>query len=247
MKSKIIILTSLFLLFVILFIPAKIITNFIPAKSDIAINGIDGSVWSGKIADVNVKGWTLKDVDFDTQVLSLVTGKLGADVNVGSGDIQGDLAFTLKDGKNAKVNNANLKLQSSQVEQFIPFKGVEVAGEFETMQLNLSLVESKLEHISGATLWNNGSVVFNGKSWQLGDFYVDWNTSDNGDIHGKIRKSKNIPDMQGDIKISKQGLLEFSGSIANNIDKPIFNAFLFFADGKSANGRQALKFKKKIW
>jgi len=247
MKNKIILFTSFLFLLIIFLMPAKIINKFLPAKSGVVISGIDGTVWSGKIGNLQLQGWSLEDIDFNTRVFSLITGKLGADVNIFKGDLIGNLAFELQDSKTVNLENANIKTSLSHFEKYIPFKGIELKGNLETRQVDLHILASRLTYLYGKTLWNDGAVTFNGKLWTLGNFELDWKTNEDGSIQAKILKGENILDIQGDINISKQGLLDFSGSISTGVDKSIFNAFLFFADGKQSNGRQALKFKKKIW
>jgi len=247
MKNKIILFTSLLLILIIILMPAKLITSFIPEKSGLTLVGLDGTVWSGSIDQLQAKGWTLTDVKFNTKLLSLVTGQLGADITISEGDLKGGLSFNLKNEKNIELENVNIKTQLSHFEKYIPFKGIELNGNIETQNLDFKLVDSKAKHLSGITQWNDGAVVFNGKSWQLGNFAIDWKTNEDGSINGTIMKEKNVLDLQGNINISNQGLLDFSGSISIRIDKAIFNAFLFFADGKPSDGRQKLKFKKKVW
>ncbi len=247
MKNKIILFISFLLFLIIILMPAKLITVFVPEKSGVTLSGLDGTVWSGNIEHVRVKDWSLNEVEFNTKILSLIAGKLGADISISKGDLNGFFSFNLKDDKNIELDDANIKTSLSHFEKYIHFKGVELNGDIETRDLDLKLVDLKLTYLSGFTQWNNGAVVFNGKSWQLGNFAVDWQTNKDGSINGTIMKKMNVLDIQGNINISNQGLLNFSGSISTRVDKSIFNAFLFFADGKPSNGRQGLKFKKKIW
>ena len=247
MKKKLKIVLPLLFILVIVFAPAKFISAFIPNNSGVELNGLTGTIWNAKISSLNTKGWAFEEVKVDTNALSLLTGKLGADVIIDKGDIKGSVSFSAQDDKNFELANANLNTSLSKFEKYIPFKGVELNGTLASRQLHLSLVNSKPTMIGGSTSWNDGGVVFNGKAWQLGDFSVHWITNQNGDIKGVIQKSENILDIKGDINISKNGLLEFKGSVSTRIDKQILSAFSFFADGKKENGRQAIKFKKKIW
>ncbi|PCI68151.1 MAG: hypothetical protein COB38_09105 [Gammaproteobacteria bacterium] len=247
MKNKIILFTSFLLILIIILMPAKLIKKFIPEKSGFRLVGLDGTVWSGSIDHLQGKGWTLSEVKFNTKILALVTGQLGADISILEGDLKGDLSFSLKDDKNVELEDVSIKTQFSHFEKYIPFKGIELNGSIETQNLDLKLVDSKPNYLAGITQWNDGAVVFNGKSWQLGNFAINWQTNEDGSINGTIMKEKNVLDIQGNINISNQGLLDFSGSISTGVDKSMFNAFLFFADGKPSDGRQELKFKKKIW
>jgi len=249
MKKKILILVVLFLFLIVMFAPIKLAENFIPENSSINISGMQGSIWSGTIDNIEIKEWIAKDVDYHISAISLLSGTLGGSGVIRKGDVKGELSFEIADQNNLEISDANIEISAFNFEKYISFPGIELNGKILTQDFFLHLVEKKPVTMSGITSWKNASVNLNGKKWQLGDFNISWTTkSDKELIVGIINKNlKNKLDIEGNINITKLGMLEYKGSIAASAEKAIFSAFSLFANGKVQNGRLPIKFKKKIF
>jgi len=249
MKKKIIILISLFIILVIVFAPAKLAKNLLPENNQLMISGLQGSIWSGEIDTIEIKDWQFQEIDYELSLISLITGNLGATGEIHRGDLKGDFFFEFKDSKNIEVGDVNVETSAVNLEQYVPFPGVELAGKISTQDFNARLEDNKPVNLSGVTSWNNASIDLNGQKWTLGNFDVLWSTDvEKNIITGTLSKSKkNKIDIDGSITLTKIGLLEFNGSIAQSTDKTIYAAFTLFANGKPANGRLPIKFKKKIF
>jgi general secretion pathway protein N len=247
MKKKIIILVTLFIVLVIINAPVKFVENYMPSTKDIIINGLQGTVWSGEINSVVVKGWNLSQLDYNLSFISLITGKIGASTFIKKGDVIGDVSFELEDEKNLSIKQANLKIPAMKIESYLPIKGIELSGSLYSRNLNVLVVNNKPTLVDGITEWKKASVNFNGQSYKVGDLKISWQTnSETQMITGTILKTKNILSLEGKMSLDKTGLFDFKGSISDKTDQMIYNAFIFFSDGKAANGRLPIKFKKKI-
>ena len=105
----------------------------------------------------------------------------------------------------------------------------------------------KILSMAGATAWKDAVVTVRNKDWSLGLLVIDWTFNEESQlIKGKFRKTQNLLDIAGTIELQPSGQLEFKGSVSERIDKSIYSALMLFADGKSANGRLPIKFRKKI-
>lgn len=249
MKKKIIILISLFIILIIVFAPVKLAKNLLPQNNQLVISGMQGSVWSGEIDTIEIKGWQLQEIDYELSLISLITGNLGATGEIHRGDLKGDFFFEMIDSKNIEVGDVNVETSAINLEKYIPFPGVELAGKISTRDFSAKLKDNKPTNLSGVTSWDNASIDLNGQKWSLGNFDILWSTDvENNIITGALSKSKkNKIDIDGNVTLTKNGLLEFKGSIAQSIDKTIYAAFTLFANGKPVNGRLPIKFKKKIF
>lgn len=248
MKKKIIILVSLFIILVVVFAPVKLVDNFIPKNNRLVISGMQGSLWSGEIGNVEIMGWRLENIDYNLSFLSLITGNIGGRVDIARGDIKGDFLFEVEDQQNLEIDDLNIETSAVNLEKYIPIKGVELGGKVLTRDFYAQLVNQKPIALSGMTSWSNASLNLNGQEWKLGSFDVIWSTDlEKNIITGKLAKNKkNEIDIDGEISLSKNGLLEFKGSISQSIDKTIYAAFSLFANGSAKNGRLPIKFKKKV-
>jgi len=249
MIKKIFILTILFLILIIVFAPVKLAENFIPQNSQLNISGMQGSIWSGTIDNIEMSGWVLKEVDYSLSVFSLISGGVGGSSEIHKGDVKGSLSFEITDQNNLEISDANVEIFALKFEKYLSFPGIELNGKLSTNDLDVQLVNKKPVVITGMTSWKNASVSLSNKKWELGGFNISWDTDlEKNLITGTIRKNqKNKLDIDGVINITKIGMLEFKGSIAASTDKAIYSAFSLFADGKVQNGRLPIKFKKKIF
>lgn len=247
MKKKIIILVSLFIILIIVNAPVMMVEKYIPTNNGLSVNGLQGTIWSGEVARIESNGLNFSQVNYSLSVVSLLTGKLGGVVEIQKGDVTGTAEFEIENKKNISIEQANLKASAMSFEKYLPIKGIELNGSLYSRDLNLLVMNERPTLIEGVTEWKNASINFKGKSYKIGNLKISWETnSETKLITGTILKTKNILSLEGLITLNKQGLFEFKGSISNKIDKMIYNALIFFSDGKVVKGRLPIKFKKKI-
>lgn len=247
MKKKIGILFLLLLVFIIALAPARLVHHLIPTNGEVSIGSIVGTVWSGTIENVAVKQWQVRGVNYSLDLIPVLGGSIGGQTNINDGDVIGQFEFYISDQNNLELHNANLSLKAVQLESLLPFPGIELAGDMKTEELSLVVNDRKVVMLSGASRWTDGRVTMNNRQWLLGEFIVDWSTDQSSKfIVGQFRKTKNMLDIDGIVTISAAGMLEFKGSISDNIDKNVYAALSLFADGKVEQGRLPIKFKKKV-
>lgn len=249
MKSKILKLFGLFLIFVLVLTPASLINQVLPAQNKVSLVGISGSIWFGTIEQISAQGLQVEDVDFSINPLALLTAKLSVDLDIPRGDILGSLNLALdSDYKNSlMLNDVELELNAQQFQKYLPVRGVEIQGDIETSGLMLRTENKKPAQMSGQVSWQKAGVGFAGNNWSLGDFIINIRTDEaKKEIIGELQNSKNELGLQGKVILSANGMLEFVGSIATDIDKSLYNAVALFNDGKPANGRLPIRFKQKV-
>jgi len=249
MKKKIGILVGLFVILVVMFAPARLAEGFIPKNNDLLVGNLTGSLWSGKIDQISLKGWNLHEVEYDLSLISLISGSLGGDSSVKNGDLKGDFSFQINDNKNISLSQANIDIDAVNFEKYMPFPGINLDGVASTNDFSIQLIEQKPSLLSGMTSWNNATVSLNGNSWSLGNFDILWDTNQETNlITGTLSKAKkNQLGIEGKVTLSKDGLFEFRGSISASIDQNIYAALSLFSNGPVKDGRLPIKFKKKIY
>jgi general secretion pathway protein N len=70
-----------FLLFALVTLPASVVLSFYHPPG-LTLSGVSGTVWKGRAQAVRSGNLHIGSVEWDLDVLALLTGKLGADVNV---------------------------------------------------------------------------------------------------------------------------------------------------------------------
>lgn len=250
MVKKATILTGLFVFFVVFSAPAQLLTRFAPEQKQLSISGLQGSLWSGEVAQLTFNQYRFNQLNFSISPLQLLLARLALDLEIGKGDISGDLALVLgTDYQNhLEINQANLTLDTQQLLPFIPVRGVEIDGQLTTQGLDLILENQRPVWVQGEVAWTNAKAGYVSQQWPLGDLALQLATQEEtGDIVGKLKKTRNVLGLEGQVVLSKNGMLELVGSIATDIDKDLYAAMALFNDGKPANGRLPIKFKQKIF
>src|SRR5262245_49235679 len=74
-----------FLLLALVTLPASAVLSFVHPPG-ITLAGVSGTIWSGRAQAVRSGNLHIGSVEWDLQVLALLTGKLGADVKVKRSD-----------------------------------------------------------------------------------------------------------------------------------------------------------------
>ncbi len=250
MTKKLLILFLIFIIFVIYLTPAKLAQSFIPASQAFSVTGMSGTIWSGKINQIGVGNIELKDTEFSLSLLALLTANLKLSLNSTMGDILGNLAIYLPPDPNGtiQVSDANLNFNAALFESYLPFPGTVLKGKLSSSDLSVLILRKKLTQMSGKVHWRNAEVSYDGREFTLGDFSAESITDDKSkNIQIKLLKTKNALGLEGNITLTPDGMLEFIGSVATNIDESLYNSIALFNNGKPAGGRLPIKYKQKIY
>ena len=247
MKNKIVILITLFVLLIIWLAPANLAEGLIASNNNIEVTGLKGTIWSGSAEQLDVKGWHLKELDYELSFFSLITGKMGGNAQLNKGDIIGSLDFEMDGSEIFSLTEATIKMEAFLFEKYLPFPGINLDGNVSTTDLFVTIENKKTKRLDGFTTWDDASITIRNNLIKLGKFQINWTTNpDNQMIVGNIVKTANALSLDGRITLDKEGLFEFKGGISTKIQKNIYNTFLLFADGKASNDRLPIKYKKKL-
>ncbi len=247
MKNKIVVLSLVFIVLLIVLIPARFVQNLVPSSIPIKLTNMTGSAWSGQVESANVQGIQVEDIDYNISFFSLLVASLSGSLEIANGDVSGAFDFSMSDQNNLSVDQANLRMTADKLEKFMPFPGIQFEGALSTENLDADISEGKLVHLAGVTSWSNAVVTINNQQQVLGTFIVDWTTNAKENlITGRFRKTKNEIGLEGNITLNSAGIAEFKGSISSSADRNLYTALSLFADGKVELGRLPVKFKKKI-
>ena len=221
-----------------------------PAQRGVIASGFSGTVWSGKIDQLSAQKMSLKKVEFSVNPLAMLTGGLSVTLDIPEGDLIGDLSLKVSgmDKPDLLIKDANLKLAAKKIEDYIPFKGIILNGEIVSKNLLVDIESQKPKALSGDVSWKKSSIGYAGQQWDLGIFSARFTTDDKtGVISGKFLKTKNKLGLEGKVSVTPDGMLEFIGHIATDIDQNIYSTLALFNNGKPAGGKLPIKFKQKVF
>ncbi|MDQ7048562.1 MAG: type II secretion system protein N [Enterobacterales bacterium] len=227
--------------------PVNLLTSIIEKQNRVQVMGLKGTLWRGQIEQLNYSSWQLNQVNYSLAFFPLLIGKVSTHLSIKKGDLRGPLDLILVSQTELQIEHAKLEMSASQLQRFIPFPGVSLKGELSTDDFSLTLDKARLIAISGLTHWMNSEVSIGSNQFTLGNYSAEWKTDSSGKMTGRIITSTNALSLQGNISLSPQGVFEFKGSVAKDIDQRLYNSLLFFSSGPVKDGRLPLLFKKKIF
>lgn len=198
MKKKYYIFTAIvsYLLLLIATIPARPVTDLISANSPISIQGVSGTLWSGKAylitAQNNIK---VSKTEWSFNLWKLLLGKLAIDANTQFLDnaISAELGTSFL-GR-FFINNLSAKIAAEQVAQLANIPLVKLSGMISLDIESAEWKQGELPLATGEIRWNDAMVAVTDTA-SLGNVSIQLSESDQQLLNAEIKNQG------GDIKIS---------------------------------------------
>lgn len=193
---------------VILF-PARVAYRWL-GPPDVAIGGIEGSIWSGSAAHASGRGVYLSNIKWSLQPLALVTGKLAYDISArpGSGFLDANIAVNLFGTMTISDLDGAVSLQtfaqianisglrgdaSLRIERLVVVSGIPIDGEGKIEVANLLLPK-----IAPTT---------------IGGYKANFVAQEDG-IVASVEDTDGVVDLAGSLSIAADGSYQFLGLVA---------------------------------
>jgi general secretion pathway protein N len=233
--------------FMIANLPAAMVLSNITLSPTIKMGDVSGTVWNGNVTAVQVKQDVITDVHWELSPLSLLMGRLSADVKFGrsrdktsisgNGDIATNFAmdqvsaedFTLRYPAKALMQRLNMALP------------VEIDGSIEVKLAEFEQGKPYCEALQGAVLWSKASIEGMNGNIKLGQLDGEL-ACQNGEVELKITK-KNPLGLQITSLLGANNKFSVKGFVKPNGDMPteVHNAMRFLGQADS-KGRFPVSF-----
>ncbi|BDX04589.1 type II secretion system protein N [Planctobacterium marinum] len=223
----------LFLVFLLVKLPASQLIPRLPLPADISLKGISGTVWDGHADQVVVKGLGINNVDWQLSFLPLLIGKAALELDAGSArdseqiSIKGDVKLSV-----SGISAQNLTLFAptpllmAQVELPIP---VDASGRARINIENFDYHKTDgCSTLTGTGSWLNAGVAgFNGQV-QLGNFEASLHC-DNGPIEITTAADNSL-NLSAKAVVQHNGKFSVNGQfkVSDNLPKEVHDAAKFF-------------------
>ncbi len=211
MKKKYYLLTAIisYFVFLIATIPAKPVTDLINDNTPVTINGVSGTLWSGKAYIVSFQDIQLKKTEWSFNAWKLFIGKVAIVINsrFSGNDISAELGTSFL-GRYF-INDLSAKITAREVTQLAEIPLAQLDG---LISLNIEHAQWKqgeLPLASGEIKWTNASVTV-ADTASLGNISILLSESEQQLLNAEIKNQG------GDIKIS--GLAELVAEADYSID-----------------------------
>lgn len=168
-----------FIIFLIAYLPAAQIIGRITLPKGVVINGVSGTVWSGKINQLGVNGLPVNQLTWDVHPWSLFTGKLSVTLKAGNIRNADDIAFSgpvqvsLFNPEHVAAQKFSLYLPTNRVIAQVPLPlPVDAGGRFRVQITELDFAK-RCAALNATGDWLNASVAGTQGPIELGTFSAD--------------------------------------------------------------------------
>lgn len=247
MKNKAVILVSLFIAIVIYNAPVQLVKGMVDSKSGIKLSGLNGTLWSGSIDSIEIDGFQFQEAKYEIDFFPLLIGSISGSIRISRGAATGFLEFYTNGRDKLSFSEMTMASKAFILENQLPFPGISLGGDLSVKELSTDIEGGFPTELKGLTSWDAAEISINNNQFKLGRFQIDWKTdSEKQLLIGSVVKTQNSLDLDGQITINSNKHFEFIGTVSSKTDNRLYNALLFFADGKEKNSRLPIKIKKNL-
>jgi len=152
-------------------LPVQHVLSYVQLPKTVSLDGIDGTVTSGRAQEIRVNEFPLRSVNYRFLPSCLLLFKVCYKIRYEQGDLQ--VAYDVLNG-DTEVSEAKVEYPVSELAQFMPKLPVNPVGGMELMIDELSLVEGRAGSLSGKLIWRNLGVNDPDVKIDIGDYQVDF-------------------------------------------------------------------------
>lgn len=242
------IVAGLLLLLVALFItaPANLLESQLTSKvTGLQTQGVSGGFWSGQFQQVYYQGIALKQLSWNISILSLLSGKIGADITINDSLFQGALSIEKGLSETVKLSKVNAHQSVVELAKYLPaLRQLHPQGELVWEDVSLSFTGKNFDLASGVIQWQNAALNIQGDRLSLGTIFLTLNT-DKGDILINIHDQQSELDIKGVLRFNGDRQYQFQVNLSEQLPANISSAVRLMTrpDGK---GRLTFSFSGKL-
>jgi len=220
------IIIGIFLLIAGLFItaPADILVKQISSIDGLKLQGVTGSLLSGKIQQLYFNNISLKQLTWNLSLLSFLSGKAGSDFTITDPVFTGDLTIEQSISNITYLSDINATQSVPVLAEFWrTLKFVKPQGKLDWNDAAVSLDESKFYDADGEIVWNNASISSGNNIISLGTIYIILETEDD-DLLLHISDGDSVLDVQGTLRLGRDLKYQLNIDMSENLPTDINNA-----------------------
>ena len=236
----------LYLLFLIVNVPASLAISFINLPTNLTYRTVSGTAWTGKLQQARYKGVSLGTVNWEFSPLNLLLGELSSDVSIVSNEqyINTELTVSLSGKVNLEETRFSIDLSSLQPLTYgMPFAYEGKASGYFPVSFFL-----KNEYVGlNGKLSLSAIAMISPQQQSLGDFMVDFRAENEGATSGKIADNGGPLSISGTLNLSKNGQIVVSAKLAAKEAGSALEQALAFFGRKDSNGRVIVNTRFKLW
>lgn len=193
------------------FAPASIIENFLP--SNISTAGLSGTLLKGNVQNIVIDKVGLQNTKWKANPLSLLTGKVQADVSINSSNLKGDFETTYA-GSDMHAKEIDLNGELSLLSPYFEKFGLTISGEFDAQFENID-VKDGIPYDANGTLNTSNTSILGFLPLNLGNVNSQFTPQDDG-IQINLNNNSGELDINGVIYIASNGVFNADLTLSKN-------------------------------
>ena len=219
--KKIVIGVFIYLMFMVVYIPANWIVGIAPLPNNIKLSGVTGTLWQGSADLVSIDRRLIEQVSWDLNPWALLIGTANVDLQIGSRATavsgQGDISWSL-----SGLSAENLRFEAPN--QFLignarlPFR-TKVDGDVSLIIERLEQGEPWCEQLSGKLFLNRIDVKNQFGEYPLGDIALGLSCID-GMVQLNTDDSMNKMGIEGIATLGENNRFSVSAKIKPTPEQP---------------------------
>ncbi|WP_144211892.1 type II secretion system protein N [Shewanella donghaensis] len=219
--KKIILGVFIYLVFLVVFIPANWVVGIAPLPNNIKVSGVTGTLWQGSADVVSIDRRVIEQVTWDLNPWALFIGQVNVDVRIGSratavsgqGDISWSMSGLTADNLRFEAPNAFL-LGNAR----LPFR-TKIDGDVSLIVERLEQGAPWCEQLTGKLFLNRIDVKNQFGEYPLGDIALGLNCID-GQVQLNTDDSMNKMGIQGTATLGDNNSITVSAKIKPTPEQP---------------------------
>jgi len=187
-------------------LPAKFVYQKLPPHHAVQLNGISGSIWSGRIGAVRTQQLTIRNIDWTLSAWRLLLGE--ADIQWQIQDpamnLQGELMLSRP---NIHLTNVSGSIDLLALAERLPAQDFLLAGRLDVDISEIGYKNTGWHNASGQVVWKSARVL-SPTDIELGGFKADL-SSKAGRLVAQLNDIGGAVQLSGNSSMSRQGSYDY--------------------------------------
>jgi len=236
----------LYLLFLIINIPATVVLSAVNLPKNLSLTAISGTVWSGKAQQLNYMGISFGVVSWELHPLNLLLGELSADISITNNEQYINTEASISSSGKIELEETRFAIDVSSLQPLtygMPFAySGNATGYFPVSYFH----KNNYVGVNG-TLSLTAIGMVSPQQQPLGDFEINFQAEKEGATSGRIKDSDGPLNIDGKLLLKKDGQFTISAKLATADTGSSLEQALSLFGSKDSNGRVQFNSRFKLW
>lgn len=193
------------------FAPASIVENYLP--NNISSSGLTGTLLNGSVQNIVIDKISLQNTKWSFNPLSLLAGKVQADVSIDSNNLKGDFETTYA-GSAVNTKDIDLVGELSLLNPYFEPLGLTINGQFDA-KFNSLNIKDGIPHNAEGILKTSNTSILGFLTLNLGDVNGEFSSQDDG-FQIYLNNRNGELDLSGVIYIASNGVYNADLTLSKN-------------------------------